>query len=332
MFRKTSTSVIAITAVAALVSACGSGPGARGAGGSGGGGSRPGQLVFAAVPSEQTDNLQAAFAPITAALEKDVGVPVKFQAVASNAAVVEAQVAKRVDVAVYGAFSYYLARSRAKVEPVAVPLQAPEGDPGAYAYGVTRGNDTSVTSLKDVKGKDICFTDPGSTTGYLQPLASLKEAGVDAAKDAKSVFTKGHDTAVASLLAGDCDIAFVGDVFIDQLLPARGQLKPGQVRKVWTSPLIPGPPVVVGSWLPKDVKDKVTRSVTGLTATGAASAGLCKGKEIKGPAPWKRYAGATACPLGSSNAWTFITASDQTYAPIARICEITKAEVCTSGD
>ncbi|MFG2085454.1 MULTISPECIES: phosphate/phosphite/phosphonate ABC transporter substrate-binding protein [unclassified Spirillospora] len=328
MFRKTATSVLAVATAAALVSACGSGPGARGAAD----GDRPDQLVFAAVPSEQTDNLQAAFAPIVAALEKDVGIPVKFQAVASNAAVVEAQVAKRVDVAVYGAFSYYLARSRAKVEPVAVPLQAPGGDPGAYGYGVTRGDDTSVTSLADVKGKDICFTDPGSTTGYLQPLASLKEAGVDAAKDAEIVFTKGHDTAVASLLAGDCDIAFVGDVFIDQLLPARGQLKPGQVRKVWTSPLIPGPPIVVGAWLPKDVKDKITRSVTRLTATAAASAGLCKGKEIKGPPTWKEHAEATACPLGSSNAWTFTAADDKTYQPIARICDITKAEVCTSGD
>ncbi|GAA4055507.1 hypothetical protein GCM10022214_03470 [Actinomadura miaoliensis] len=321
-------SVIAVTAAAGLVSACGTGPGARGAAGKG----RPDQLVFAAIPSEQTDNLQAAFAPIVTALEKDLGVPVKFQAVASNAAVVEAQVAKRVDVAVYGAFSYYLARSRADVRPVAVPLQAPKGDPGAYAYGVTRGDDTSIKSLADVRGKDVCFTDPGSTTGYLQPLASLKEAGVDAAKDAKTVFTKGHDTAVASLLAGDCDVAFVGDVFIDTLLPARGQLKPGQVRKVWTSPLIPGPPVVVGTWLPQDMRDKITKTVTGLTATGAASAGLCAGKEIKGPAAWGDQAGATACPLGSSNAWTFVAADDGTYQPIARICEVTKADVCTSGD
>ncbi|GAA1896577.1 phosphate/phosphite/phosphonate ABC transporter substrate-binding protein [Actinomadura bangladeshensis] len=328
MFRKTTTSVLAVAAASVLASACGTGPGARGATD----GDRPGKLVFAAVPSEQTGELRAAFAPITAALEKDLGTPVEFQPVASNAAVVEAQVAKRVDVAVYGAFSYHLARSRAQVEPVAVPVQAPEGEPGAHAYGVTRGDDTSITSLKDVKGKDICFTDPGSTTGYLQPLASLKEAGVDVAKDAETVFTKGHDTAVASLLAGDCDIAFVGDIFIDQLLPARGQLKPGQVRKVWTSPLIPGPPVVVGSWLPQDVRTKITKALTGLTATDAAAAGLCEGKEIKGPPTWKQHAGAEACPLGASNAWTFITANDATYAPIARICDITKAKVCTSGD
>ncbi|TNY35082.1 phosphate/phosphite/phosphonate ABC transporter substrate-binding protein [Thermomonospora catenispora] len=328
MFRKTALGVIAVTTAVGLLSACGTGPGARNAAGE----SRPDQLVFAAIPSEQTDNLQAAFAPITAALERDLGIPVKFQAVASNAAVVEAQVAKRVDVAVYGAFSYYLARSRADVQPVAVPLQAPGGEPGAYAYGVTRGDDTSIKSLADVKGKDVCFTDPGSTTGYLQPLASLKEAGVDVAKDAKTVFAKGHDTAVASLLAGDCDIAFVGDVFIDTLLPARGQLKPGQVRKVWTSPLIPGPPVVVGNWLSPDLREKITKTVTGLTATGAASAGLCRGNEIKGPQSWGDQAGATACPLGSSNAWTFVPADDETYQPIARICEITKAEVCTSGD
>ncbi|MET8005240.1 phosphate/phosphite/phosphonate ABC transporter substrate-binding protein [Nonomuraea glycinis] len=329
MFRKSALGVVAMGAAIALLPACGAGPGStRGAAADG---DRSGELVFAAIPSEQSDNLEASFAPIIAALREDLGVPVRFQAVTSNAAVVEAQVAKRVDIAVYGAFSYYLARSRADVEPVAVPLAAPAGDPGAYAYGVTRGDDKSIASLKDVAGKDVCFTDPGSTTGYLQPLASLREAGVDADKDAKTVFTHGHDTAVASLLAGDCDIAFVGDVFIDQLLPARGLLKPGQVTKVWTSPLIPGPPIVVGTWLPQDVRDRIAKTVTGLTATGAASAGLCKGSEIKGPKNWGRHADATACTLGTSTAWTFVKADDATYQPIARICEITKAEVCTSG-
>ncbi|WP_169984462.1 phosphate/phosphite/phosphonate ABC transporter substrate-binding protein [Microbispora sp. H10836] len=329
MFRKPALGVVAAGAAIALLSACGAGPGStRGASADGG---RPDELVFAAIPSEQSDNLEASFAPIVSALQKDLGVPVRFQAVTSNAAVVEAQVAKRVDVAVYGAFSYYLARSRADVEPVAVPLAAPGGEPGAYAYGVTRGDDKSITSLGDVAGKDVCFTDPGSTTGYLQPLASLREAGVDVAKDVKTVFTHGHDTAVASLLAGDCDIAFVGDVFIDQLLPARGQLKPGQVTKVWTSPLIPGPPIVVGTWLPQDMRDKIAKTVTGLTATGAASAGLCKGSEIKGPKNWGQYAGAAACTLGTSTAWTFVKATDATYQPITRICEITEAEVCTSG-
>ncbi|MEO3889299.1 phosphate/phosphite/phosphonate ABC transporter substrate-binding protein [Nonomuraea sp. B5E05] len=329
MFRKSALGVIAAGAAIALLPACGAGPGSTRSAAADG--DRPGELVFAAIPSEQSDNLEASFAPIVSALRKDLGVPVRFQAVTSNAAVVEAQVAKRVDVAVYGAFSYYLARSRADVEPVGVPLAAPDGDPGAHAYGVTRGDDKSIASLKDVAGKDVCFTDPGSTTGYLQPLASLREAGVDVDNDVKTVFTHGHDTAVASLLAGDCDIAFVGDVFIDQLLPARGQLKPGQVTKVWTSPLIPGPPIVVGTWLPQDVRDKISKTVTGLTATGAASAGLCKGNEIKGPKTWGRHADATACTLGTSAAWTFVKATDATYQPITRICEITKAEVCTSG-
>ncbi|MGR6917422.1 phosphate/phosphite/phosphonate ABC transporter substrate-binding protein [[Actinomadura] parvosata] len=329
MFRQSALGVVAAGAALALLAACGAGPGsARGAAAGGG---RPGELVFAAIPSEQSDNLEASFAPIVSALSKELGVPVRFQAVTSNAAVVEAQVAKRVDIAVYGAFSYYLARSRAAVEPIAVPLAAPGGEPGAYAYGVTRGDDRTIASLKDAAGKDVCFTDPGSTTGYLQPLASLREAGVDVDKDIKTVFTHGHDTAVASLLAGDCDLAFVGDVFVDQLLPARGLLKPGQVGKVWTSPLIPGPPIVVGTWLPRDVRDKISKAVTGLTAAGAASAGLCEGSEIKGPKTWGQYAGAPACTLGTSTAWTFVKATDATYQPIARICEVTKAEVCTSG-
>lgn len=331
MFRKRSPKMLAVGVTAVLTAACGAGPGADpgGAAADSGGADK---LVFAAIPSEQSEHLEASFEPILSALEKELGVPIEFQAVTSNAAVVEAQVAQRVDIAVYGAFSYYLARSRADVEPIAAPVDTPGGEAGATSYGVVRGDDRDINSLEDVKGKNICFTDPGSTTGYLQPLASLRQAGVDPERAATVVYSGGHDTSVASLLAGDCDIAFVGEVFIDQLLPERGLLKPGQVRKVWTSPLIPAPPIVVGTWLPEQTRERIQRTVTAHTAAEMAQQGFCESAEIEGPELWGDKQGVRACTMGASNAWKFVEASDQDYRTIARICEVTKADVCTEGE
>jgi phosphonate transport system substrate-binding protein len=289
-------------------------------------------LVFAAIPSEQGQQLDKAYAATIKALEKALDVKIEFTPVNSNAGVIEGQVAKRVDLAVYGAFSYYLAASRADVEPIAAPIMGPGSEPGANSYGVVRSSEKSIKSLSDVRGKDICFTDPGSTTGYLQPLASLKEAGIDANKDDKVVFAGGHDTAVASLLAGDCDIAFVGDVFIDDILPAAGQLKPGQVRKVYESPQVPAPPVVVGDWLPKKQRDLIAKTLTSRTAEQLATDGFCKGSEIKGSPFWGDKAGVKACSLDASNGWTFVPVTAADYKQIDKICEVTKADVCTKGD
>ncbi|WP_346618723.1 phosphate/phosphite/phosphonate ABC transporter substrate-binding protein [Blastococcus montanus] len=301
-------------------------------GGSDEGGGEQEPLVFAAVPSEESEQLEASFEPLLAALEEDLGVPIEFEAVTSNAGVIEAQVAERVDIAVYGAFSYHLASTRAEVEPIAAPIQGPGMEPGAVTYGVVRSDDSSIQSLEDAAGKDICFTDPGSTTGYLQPLAALLEAGVDPEADAQAVFTGGHDTSVASLLAGDCDLAFVGDVFIDRLLPARGLLDPAAVTKVWTSPTIPAPPLVVGTWLPEETRAQIEETVTSRTAAEMAEAGFCEGSEIDGPESWGDQAGVAACTIDASNAWAFVPASAEDYEPIARICEITEAEVCTEGE
>lgn len=314
---------------AVLVAGCGESPNARGAESADG---EVTELVFAAVPTEQSDELEASFAPVIAALEQELDIPVSFEAVSSNAGVIEAQVAERVDVAVYGAFSYHLAREQADVTPVAVDILAPEAEPAIHSYGMVRSDTTDVESLADTAGKDVCFTDPASTTGYLAPAAGMIEAGINPDSDATKVFAGGHDTAVSSLLAGDCDVAFAAATFIDELLPARGQLQPDQVEKVWTSPAIPGPPFVVGNWLPEDMRTKITDTLTKYDAVSAAEAGFCEGAEQPAPEAWGEQAGEPSCKWGGTGAFAFVPTDDEAYATIREICETTQAEVCTAGE
>jgi len=314
---------------ASLVTGCGQSPNARGAESEG---EDVQELVFAAVPTEQSEELEASFAPVIAALEHELGIPVSFESVSSNAGVIEAQVAERVDVAVYGAFSYHLAREQAEVTPVAVDILRPDAEPGIHSYGVVRSDTTNVTSLADTAGKDICFTDPASTTGYLAPAAGMIEAGVNPDTDATKVFAGGHDTAVSSLLAGDCDVAFAAATFIDELLPARGQLQPDQGEKVWTSPAIPGPPFVVGNWLPEELRTKIADTLTKYDAVTAAEAGFCEGAETPAPEAWGDEAGKPSCKWGGTGAFAFVPTDDEAYATIREICETTEAEVCTAGE
>jgi phosphonate transport system substrate-binding protein len=327
--RKTVLSSAVLLLAASVLAGCGQSPNARGAEPEN---NEVSELVFAAVPSEQSEELEASFKPVIAALEDELGIPVKFEAVSSNAGVVEAQVAKRVDVAVYGAFSYYLASSVADVSPVAVDIREPDADPGVHSYGIVDSKNTGIKTLKDAAGKDICFTDPASSTGYLAPAAGLIQAGVNPDSDAKKIFAGGHDTAVASLLAGDCDLAFAATPFVDDILPARGLLKDGQVEKVWTSPAIPGPPFVVGNWLPEDVRQGIADALTKYNAVSAAEAGFCEGREEPAPETWGDEAGKPSCKWGGTGAYAFVAADKDDYATIREICETTKAEVCTAGE
>lgn len=320
--------VTALAAASLLFTACGASPNAR-SDSNGAAGESPESLVFAVVPTDNSEELENSFEPIVAAIEKETGLPTSIEAVSSNAGVIEAQAAERVDVAVYGAFSYYLAKDVADVTPVAMDQLTPEPGSGAVqSFGVVAAG-SDITELQDVKGKDVCFTDPASSTGYLAGAAGLINIGLDPKTDINPIFAGSHDVAVTQMLAGDCDVAFVAGTFITDLLPARGVIEDGDVETIWTSPDIPGTPLVVGNWLPEDLRTQISDAVLNYNAVSAAEAGLCPDAQREAPEPWgEEYAGQMACEWGGTGAFAFEPATDADFDSIAEICETTQAEVC----
>lgn len=323
--------ITALAAAGLLLTACGASPNARSAANDSSGTSSdsPQALVFAVVPTDDSKELENSFKPIVAAIEKETGLPTSIEAVSSNAGVIEAQVAKRVDIATYGAFSYYLAQNVADVTPVAVDQRTPSPGSGAVqSLGVVAAG-SGIKALEDVSGKDVCFTDPASSTGYLSAAAGLMAIGLDPKSDINPIFAGSHDVAVTQMLAGDCDIAFVAGTFVTDILPARGVIKEGDVDTVWTSPDIPGTPMVIGNWLPDELRTKITEAVLKYNAVTAAEAGLCPAAQREAHPSWGAdYAGKMACEWGGTGAFAFEPASDENFASIREICETTQAEVC----
>lgn len=324
--RKTSF-LVSLAALSLALSACGSSPNARPADDAAAEG--PAELVFAVVPTDDSKALEASFEPLVAAIEEGTGIPTRIEAVSSNAGVIEAQAAERVDVAVYGAFSYYLATDVADISPVAKDQLTPESGSGAVkSFGVVAAG-SDISSIDDVAGRTVCFTDPASTTGYLAAAAGLLEAGIDPETDITPVFAGKHDVAVTQMLAGDCEIAFVASTFITDLLPARGLISDGDTETVWESPDIPGTPLVIGNWLSDDLQQKIVDAVLEYNAVTGAEAGLCDDAEREAPESWgEEYAGMMACEWGGTGAFAFEPATDSDYDSIRAICEATQAEVC----
>jgi len=69
-------------------------------------------------------------------------------------------------------------------------------------------DDSPIKSVSDLKGQNIAFVDPSSTSGYLYALVLLKKAGLSL-KDVKGEFSGTHDKAVEAVLSGKAVAAAV---------------------------------------------------------------------------------------------------------------------------
>jgi phosphonate transport system substrate-binding protein len=307
----------AVVFAALILAGCGQSADTSGAAsGSSPNGRNPDELVFAAVPSENAQSLQNDYKPLISMLEKETGKKIRFQSATSYSAVIEAQRTDKVDIAQYGPFSFITAQnSGVKATPVAAQTKAKGATPGYQSYGITRPG-SGINSIADYRGKKVCFVDPDSTSGYLYPSAALLNAGIDPAKDITPVMTGGHDASALAVLHGQCDAGFAEDSMIDQTLPSKGQLKPGELNVIWKSDVIAGPPVVVSDDLDPDLKAKIAAAfqvkanIDYLNSSGACST-ECKSADDSGD-------------------WGYSKVDNSFYDGVRKVCDITKAKQCNA--
>lgn len=295
---------VALAACAGLLTACGPSAADRGS---------DDELVFAAVPSEESQSLQQDYQPVIDMLARETGKKIVFQQATDYAAVVEGQRAGKIDIAKYGPFSYALARDKG-VPATAVAAQVPEkgGQPGYRSYGITRAG-SGIQDLAGFRGKQTCFVDPTSTSGHLYPKAGLIRAGVHPDSDVQKVFSGGHDASALAVAKGDCDAGFAFDTMVDQQLIEKGQLKRGDLRVVWRSPVIPSDPVALSDDIDPKVRERISTAL-GEKANSdyLRENGFCTG----------------ACSVGDTNGWGFTPVNDAFYDGIREVCRETRDKQC----
>lgn len=271
-------------------------------------------IVVAAVPAEESANLQSQFDGINKELEKAAGKKVTFQQATDYAAIIEGQRAGKIDRAMYGPFSYVIARDGGvPVEPVGALIAKKGGTPGYYSMGWVTA-DSPITDIQGFKGKKVCFVDKASTSGYLYPSAGLLEAGIDPEKDVSPIMAGGHDASMISVKSGQCDAGFAYEAMQKQLID-KGTLKDGDVKSVWKSELIAGSPIAMNTkTLDATTQQQVRDTITKLGNQDAlVASGAC--------------ASADKCPL-PEDAFGFVAVTDADYAGIRKVCDVTKAEAC----
>lgn len=276
----------------------------------------PTKLVVAAVPSENVAAMTLKYANFVKTIEQATGLPTTFISATDYAGVIEAQVAGRADIVFYGPFSYVLAKARgAKIEAVGTSVPTATTVQGFYeSFLVTKKTTTSINSIKDVKGKKLCFVDAASTSGFLYPTAGLLANGLTD-RDYTSILAGGHDKSVLAVQTGTCDAGFVYDDMFNKTLPDAGKISLADYKIVWKSEPITNSPLAVRKDLPADLFNIIKTTVLEkINKTAFVAAGLCTSE--------------ATCNVIEDSTWGFKTTNDAAYDGIRQVCEATKSSKC----
>ncbi len=293
----------------------------------------PESITFGAVPSEQASRLDESYGITLQILEDELGIDIEFFQAADYAGIVEAQIAGTIDVAQYGPFSFIIAENNgADIQPAGVMTGAPDEEPGYRSYAITQAGNDEINSLEDFAGRQICFVDPGSTSGYLYPSAGLLGLGIDPETGVTPTFAGGHDAAGISVANGSCEGGFAFDSMVTSLLISNEDIRgvvdvtgenenvneaEADLKIVWKSEVIAGSPMAINNALPESfVQAFIEVITTKVNEDWAVANGYCEVGE---------------CRFSDEDIWGY-TYKDTTFFDGVRIvCEETQSPACSEA-
>ena len=293
----------------------------------------PESLRFAVVPSQEESQQIDQYQPVLDILEAELGIPIEFSFATDYAGVIEAMIAGNLDMAQFGPFSYVIATGNgADIVPVAI---GQEGDsPASYrSYGITQAGNDDINSIADFADRNVCFVDPGSTSGFLFPSAGLLGEGIDPESGVAGTFAGGHDASALSVANGTCEAGFAYDAMVTARLISQGDLTgvidtvedetisedTAELKIVWKSPPIPNSPVAIQASFPQSFIDAVTDVyVNELNADRFLAEGYCTQEQYD----------AGECSIAEEGATQYLPVTNDLYDGIRFVCEQTGSARC----
>jgi phosphonate transport system substrate-binding protein len=230
-------------------------------------------LRVTAIPDESPTELARKFEPLGKYLEKKLAMKVEWTPVTDYAAAVETLVARKVDLAWFGGFTFVQAhqRSGGKV----VPLVQREEDEKFRSVFITDAK-SGINALADLKGRTLSFGSQSSTSGHLMPRSFMLQAKVDPDVDLKRIsFSGAHDATIAAVASGKVDAGAL-NVSVWEKFVQDKKVDPAQVKVFYTTP-----PYYDYNWsvhadMPAALREKLAQAFTDLKADTPEGAEILK--------------------------------------------------------
>ena len=231
----------------------------------------PDTLVYAAMSQERAPVVAKRMEPLLEYISKVTGKKVEIYLTTSYAAQIEAMLGGFAHIANFGPFSYVMATEKdpdievfATYEVEPMPQYFVPGGPKYVGILVTKKG-TQYTSIESLKGQDVAFPDPGSTSGWLVPnvLFTKEVLGGKSLDDyfGQLVFTGSHDSAILAVLNNKVAAAFTWDSAPYRLWQRGEMQEPNKaLNLLWSSSDIPLDPYSYRKSLNADLKEKIKRA------------------------------------------------------------------------
>lgn len=236
-------------------------------------GSEENPILFAAVPSGETERVLSGFEDMANLIFDSTGLVIEPYVATSYAAVIEAmcQDVPKAHMSALATFSYVLAHEKGCADVATVSTRY---ETAFYNGQFLVKTDSDFEKLEDLKGASWCVSEKLSTSGVIVPGVMFKEFGIDIATDMGEMVEAGsHEAAAAGLYNGDCDFA---TTYID----ARSRLEEDypdimEVTKVIAvEPEIPNDGIQFVTGFPEDVKATLVKAILGLFETDEGLAAM----------------------------------------------------------
>ena len=171
------------------------------------------------VPTNNDGSMEAKPKPFAEYLTEKLGRPVNVTLATDYSTIVEAMASGQVDIGIMPPAAYVQARDQGAAKAILTSqLGAYDQETGLPKEGELSGTfkgevlvraDSGLETLEDLKGKRIATLSPNSASGYIYPVAEMKNLGIDPTKDCTLTTVNDIPSEMTAVLNGQQDACFV---------------------------------------------------------------------------------------------------------------------------
>lgn len=175
-------------------------------------------LTVQFVPTNNDGSMEAKVKPFEEYLSKKLDCDVTVTMATDYSTIVEAMASGQVDIGIMPPAAYVQARSQGAAKAI---LSSSLGDydeneqpipdtaVSTFKGEVVVKADSNLNDLADLKGKTIATLSANSASGYIYPVAEMKDLGINPTKDCTLITVNDIPSELTAVLNGQADAAFV---------------------------------------------------------------------------------------------------------------------------
>ncbi|WP_282920753.1 phosphate/phosphite/phosphonate ABC transporter substrate-binding protein [Ignavigranum ruoffiae] len=224
------------------------------------------------VPTNNDGSMQAKAEPFAKYLSEKLGREVNVTLATDYSTIVQAMASGQVDIGIMPPAAYTQAREMGAAEALLTSvLGAFDDETGEPLEGETTGSfraeilvkaDSDLKDVKDLVGKNIATLNPSSASGYIYPIAELKNQGIDLVSEANLTVVNDIPSMITAILNGqqDAGFSFQGTRYVFSKAFPDNKL-PEDLRVLYLSEgEIPNDAIAVQPKMDADLKEKVKQT------------------------------------------------------------------------